>query len=280
MVLSIVFAVFYIVLVSIFPKKGQKTMPLVVRAAFMFGFHILAVLTIVQEKLIEAKYHTLFVELPTEPDEFMAAVSPMTDFVLPILIAFVGAVAVIIGVFRVLRCPLSEEPSDFSAGFGGSLASEYQKDCAGAISGWGIIVGISSLLIGIGFIFNCVSLLAYLGEGIALASAVAIVFWFALIVCICVPFAFIFAVPFAFWMLFGAAYTFFIECYSQIMGMMLLGFGFGLTYTVTAVISICASVRMKKSGSITTGKTILYIIGSLVPIVNIFILGNIRKTAR
>lgn len=281
MVLSIAFAVVYIVLVSIFPRKGQKTMPMAVRAAFMLGFPILAVLTIVQEKLIESKYHhIIFEETVSTFDEFMAAVSPMTDFILPILIAFAGAVAVAIGVFRVLRCPLSEEPSDFSAGFGGSLASEYQKDCASAVSGWGIIMGISSLLMGVGFLFNCAALLSFLDEGIELALTVGFVFWFAIVLSFLVPFAFLFAMPVAFWVLIDAAFIFVAECFSQLMGMMLFGFGFGLTYTVTAVISICASVRMKKSGSITIGKTILYIIGSLVPIVNIFVLGNIRKTVR
>lgn len=281
MVLSIAFAVVYIVLVSVFPKKGQKTMPMAVRAAFMLGFPILAVLTIVQEKLIESKYHhILFEETVSDFDEFMAAVSPMTDFILPILIAFAGAVAVAIGVFRVLRCPLSEEPSDFSAGFGGSLASEYQKDCASAVSGWGIVLGISSLLMGVGFLFNCAALLSFLDEGIELALTVGFVFWFAIVLSFLVPFAFLFAMPVAFWVLIDAAFIFVSECFSQLMGMMLFGFGFGLTYTVTAVISICASVRMKKSSSITMGKTILYIIGSLVPIVNIFVLGNIRKTVR
>lgn len=281
MVLSIAFAVVYIVLVSVFPKKGQKTMPMVVRATFMLGFPILAVLTIVQEKLIESKYHhILFEETVSDFDEFMAAVSPMTDFILPILIAFAGAVAVAIGMFRVLRCPLSEEPSDFSAGFGGSLASEYQKDCASAVSGWGIVLGVSSLLMGVGFLFNCVSLLSFLDEGIELALTVGFVFWFAIAISFLVPFAFLFAMPVAFWVLVDAAFIILSECFSQLMGMMLFGFGFGLTYTVTAVISICASVRMKKSGSITIGKTILYIIGSLIPIVNIFVLGNIRKTVR
>lgn len=281
MVLSIAFAAFYIVLVSIFPKKGQKTMPMAVRAAFMLGFPILAVLTIVQEKLIEPKYHGLLTDDTVSTfEDFMAAISPMTDFILPILIAFAGAIAVAIGVFRVLRCPLSEEPSDFTAGFGGSLASEYQKDCASAVSGWGIVTGICSLLMGVGFLFNCVSLLSFLDEGIELAMTVGFVFWFAILLSFVIPFVFLFAIPFGFMALVQAAFTFVIECYSQLMGMMLFGFGFGLTYTVTAVISICASVRMKKSGSIATGKTILYIIGSLVPIVNIFVLGNIRKTVR
>lgn len=281
MVLSIAFAVFYIVLVSVFPKKGQKTMPMVVRAAFMLGFPILAVLTIVQEKLIEPKYHGLLTDDTVSTfEDFMAAISPMTDFILPILIAFAGAVAVAIGMFRVLRCPLSEEPSDFTAGFGGSLASEYQKDCASAVSGWGIVMGICSLLMGVGFLFNCVALLSFLDDGIELALTVGFVFWFAILLSFVIPFAFLFAIPFGFMALVQAAFTFVIECYSQLMGMMLFGFGFGLTYTVTAVISICASVRMKKSGSITTGKTILYIIGSLVPIVNVFVLGNIRKTVR
>lgn len=281
MILSIVFAAFYIVLVSIFPKKGQKTMPMAVRAAFMLGFPILAVLTIVQEKLIEPKYHGLLTDDTVSTfEDFMAAISPMTDFILPILIAFAGAIAVAIGVFRVLRCPLSEEPSDFTAGFGGSLASEYQKDCASAISGWGIVLGISSLLMGVGFLFNCVALLSFLDDGIELALTVGFVFWFAILLSFVIPFAFLFAIPFGFMALVQAAFTFVTECYSQLMGIMLFGFGFGLTYTVTAVISICASVRMKKSGSITTGKTILYIIGSLVPIVNVFVLGNIRKTVR
>lgn len=281
MILSIAFAVVYIVLVSIFPKKGQKTMPVAVRAAFMLGFPILAVLTIVQEKLIESKYHNVLTdETVSSFDDFLAAVSPMTDFVLPILIAFAGAVAVAIGVFRVLRCPLSEEPSDFTAGFGGSLASEYQKDCASAVSGWGIVLGISSLLMGVGFLFNCAALLSFLDEGIELALTVGFVFWFAIVLSFIIPFAFLFAMPFAFWALIDAAFIFVVECFPQLMGMMLFGFGFGLTYTVTAVISVCATVRMKKSGSITIGKTILYIIGSLVPIVNIFVLGNIRKTAR
>lgn len=281
MVLSIAFALVYIVLVSIFPKKGQKTMPMAVRAAFMLGFPILAVLTIVQEKLIEPKYHGLLTDDTVSTfEDFMAAISPMTDFILPILIAFAGAIAVAIGVFRVLRCPISEEPSDFTAGFGGSLASEYQNDCASAISGWGIVLGISSLLMGVGFLFNCVALLSFLDDGIELALTVGFVFWFAILLSFVIPFAFLFAIPFGFMAFVQAAFTFVTECYSQLMGMMLFGFGFGLTYTVTAVISICASVRMKKSGSITTGKTILYIIGSLIPIVNVFVLGNIRKTVR
>ena len=59
--------------------------------------------------------------------------------------------------------------------------------------------------------------------------------------------------------------------------LVLCGFGCGINFTAAAVIAICAAVRMKKSGSFSTGKTVLYVLLSLIPIVNSFVLGDIRR---
>ncbi len=280
MVLSIVFAAFYILLVVIFPRKESKTMPSVVRTVFMMGFPILAVLAFLQAYLLGKKYVNLLSEEFETAEEMLSKISVNVDLVIPIVIGIIGAVFVAVGMVKVLKSPLSEEPSQFTFGVPGSLDAEYHKDCARSISLWGIIFEVISLIFGIGFIVNFVEIIK---AAISFSEVFAVVGGVSLwlfVMGLIIPFACILAFPLILYIYAGTAFFFVVSCLQQFTGLMLCGFFCGLLFTAAAVIGICASVRMKKSGSITIGKTILYIIGSLIPIVNIFVLGNIRKTAR
>lgn len=281
MVLSIVYAALYIVLVLLFAKKERKTLPSIVRAAFMMGFPILAVLALLQAEKLKRKYlGRLFFEQFESTDDMLNVISVREDFVIPIIIGIIGAAFVIVGMLKVIKYPISEEPSQFSFGMSASSDAEYQKNCARSISLWGICIEVVSLLFGLGFI-------AYLGTIITDVFVLSDEMMQAFSVCmfmlffgICLPFAFVFVFPLMIYFLVGTALMFFSYFLPQLVGIIICGFFCGLLFTAAAVIGVSAAVRMKKSGSITIGKTILYIIGSLVPIVNIFVLGNIRKTAR
>ena len=183
----------------------------------------------------------------------------------------------IVGMVKVIKYPLSEELSEYSKELTGSLASDYQKKCAGYISSWGITIAVCSLLFIAGFIVYFAQIIPKLPELLEIAFAACIVCGFLIFIALFVPFTFIFLIAGAGYILSTAAVMAVIACLPQILGMIMCSFGFGMAFTAAAVISICAAVRMKKSGEYTTGKTALYIIGSLIPIVNLFTLTAIKK---
>lgn len=283
MVLSIIFTVVYFSLAVIFPMKGRKTMPQAAKTAFMLGFPILGVFAFIQEKLVERKYSVIFSDFDgssnyTESYESIKSIiTPAADIFLPLFIGLVGAIAVIVGMVKVIKYPLSEEQSEYSKEFTGSLASDYQKKCAGYISSWGITIAVCSLLFIAGFIIYFAQVIPKLPELLDLAFAAGIVCGFLIFIALLVPFTFIFLIAAAGYILSTAAVMAVITCLPQILGMIMCSFGFGMAFTAACVISICATVRMKRSGEYTTGKTALYIIGSLIPIVNLFTLIAIKK---
>lgn len=130
-----------------------------------------------------------------------------------------------------------------------------------------------------GFIVYFVQIIPKLPELFDLAFAACIVCGFLIFIALFVPFTFIFLIAGAGYILSTAAVMAVIACLPQILGMIMCSFGFGMAFTAASVISICAAVRMKRSGEYTTGKTALYIIGSLIPIVNLFTLTSIKKQA-
>lgn len=285
MVLSIIFTAVYMTLVIIFPLKGRKTMPNAVKAAFMLGLPILGVFAFIQEKLVERKYGGIFSEFSDyqgsleQYENLKPLITPSTDIFLPILIAFVGAIAVVIGMVKVLKYPLTEELSEYSKELTGSLASDYRKKCAGSISTWGIIIDVCSLLFMAGFVIYFAQIIPKLPEIFDLAVAAIMICGILIFLTLIVPFAFLLLIAAAGYLLSSAAVIAVISCLPQILGMIMCCFGFGMTFTAAAVVSICATVRMKKSGEFTTGKTVLYIIGSLIPIVNFFTLISIKKAS-
>lgn len=278
MIISIIYCLFYVILAAVFPRKGKIAMPMWVRVSFMLGFPTLPLLAFVQTKLLAVKYAALISAIDYKTaDDVLAQISVGTDLLLPAVIGLIGAVVVLVGIVKVLKAPLSEDPSQFSLGLSGSLGAEYQKDCAHSIAFWGIIIDAVSILFGIGFI-------VYLGgiitAGIAQAETFIVVGGVAvwmLVIGILIPFMFIIAIPFAIYIAAGTALLFVLAYLSQFAGLVLCGFGCGINFTAAAVIAICAAVRMKKSGSFSTGKTVLYVLLSLIPIVNIFVLGDIRR---
>lgn len=278
MIISIVYCAFYVVLAAVFPRKGRSAMPMWARASFMLGFPLLPLLAFLQTKLLAAKYAGVLSSADYETaEDMLRQLSVGTDLLLPAVIGIIGAVVVLVGMVKVLKAPLSEDPSQFSLGMTGSLGAEYQKDCAHSISLWGIVIDVVSILFGIGFI-------VYLGgiitAGIAQAEGFVVVggavVWL-LVIGIIVPFTFIIAIPLALYFAACSAFLFVLMCLSQFVGLALCGFGCALNFTAAAVIAICAAVRMKRSGDLSTGKTVLYVLLSLVPIVNIFVLGDIRR---
>lgn len=282
MVLSIIFTVVYFALAVIFPLKGRKTMPKAAKATFMLGLPILGIFAFIQEKLVERKYSAVFSDFDssdyTESHESIKSlITPAADIFLPMFIGLIGAVAVIVGMVKVIKYPLSEEQSEYSKELTGSLASDYQKKCAGYISAWGITIAVCSLLFIAGFIVYFAQIIPKLPELFDIAFAVGIVCGFLIFIALFVPFTFIFLIAGAGYILSTAAVMAVITCLPQILGMIMCSFGFGMAFTAAAVISICAAVRMKRSGEYTTGKTALYIIGSLIPIVNLFTLTAIKK---
>lgn len=281
MVLSIVFTVVYFALAVIFPLKGRKTMPKAAKATFMFGLPILGIFAFIQEKLIERKYSAAFSDIDLDDtagyESIRSLITPAADIFLPLFIGLIGAIAVIVGMVKVIKYPLSEELSEYSKELTGSLASDYQKKCAGYISSWGITIAVCSLLFIAGFIIYFAQIIPKLPELLEIAFASCIVCGFLIFIALLVPFTFIFLIAGAGYILSTAAVMAVIACLPQILGMIMCSFGFGMSFTAAAVISICAAVRMKRSGEYTTGKTALYIIGSLIPIVNLFTLTAIKK---
>ena len=279
MVLSIIFTVVYFALAVIFPLKGRKTMPKAAKATFMLGLPILGIFAFIQEKLVERKYSAVFSDLDDTADyeSIRSRITPAADIFLPLFIGLIGAIAVIVGMVKVIKYPLSEEQSEYSKELTGSLASDYQKKCAGYISSWGITIAVCSLLFIAGFIIYFAQIIPKLPELLEIAFAACIVCGFLIFIALFVPFTFIFLIAGAGYILSTAAVMAVIACLPQILGMIMCSFGFGMAFTVAAVISICAAVRMKRSGEYTTGKTALYIIGSLIPIVNLFTLTAIKK---
>ena len=278
MIISIIYCLFYVILAAVFPRKGKIAMPMWVRVSFMLGFPLLPLLAFLHTKLLSVKYADIISSADYGTAEDMVRqISVGTDLLLPAVIGIIGAVVVLVGMVKVLKAPLSEDPSQFSLGLSGSLGAEYQKDCAHSIAFWGIIIDAVSILFGIGFV-------VYLGgiitAGIAQAEMFAVIggitVWL-LIIGIIVPFTFLIAIPLAVYFAACSAFLFVLTCLSQFVGLALCGFGCGLNFTAAAVIAICAAVRMKRSGSFGTGKTVLYVLLSLVPIVNIFVLGDIRR---
>lgn len=285
MVLSIIFTAVYMTLVIIFPLKGRKTMPNAVKTAFMLGLPILGVFAFIQEKLVERKYGIIFSEFTDyqssleQYDNLKPLIKPSTDIFLPILIGFVGAIAVFIGMVKVLKYPLTEEMSEYSKELTGSLASDYHKKCAGYISTCGIIIDVCSLLFMAGFVIFFAQIIPKLPEIIDTAVAAIIICGILIFLTLIVPFAFLLLIAAAGYLLSFSAVIAVITCLPQILGMIMCCFGFGMTFTAAAVVSICATVRMKKTGEFTTGKIVLYIIGSLIPIVNLFSLISIKKAS-
>lgn len=285
MVLSIIFTAVYLTLVIVFPLKGRKTMPTAVKTAFMLGLPILGVFAFIQEKLVEMKYGGVFSELADyqgsleQSENLKQLIKPSTDIFLPILIAVVGAIAVVIGMVKVLKYPLTEEQSEYSKELTGSLASDYRKKCAGYISTCGIIIDVCSLLFMAGFVVYFAQIIPKLPEIIDTAVAAIIICGILIFLALVIPFAFLLLIAAAGYLLSFVAVISVISCLPQILGMIMCCFGFGMTFTAAAVVSICATVRMKKSGEFTTGKTVLYIIGSLIPIVNLFTLISIKKAS-
>lgn len=285
MVLSIIFSAVYLTLVIIFPLKGRKTMPNAVKTAFMVGLPILAVFAFIQEKLVERKYSGVISELADyqsslEQYEILKPlIKPSTDLFLPILIGSVGAIAVVIGMVKVLKYPLTEEMSEYSKELTGSLVSDYRKKCAGFISTWGIIIDVCSLLFMAGFVIYFAQIIPKIPEIFDTAVAAIIICGILIFLTLVIPFAFLLLIAASGYLLSFVALIAVISCLPQILGMIMCCFGFGMTFTAAAVVSICATVRMKKSGEFTTGKTVLYIIGSLIPIVNLFSLISIKKAS-
>ncbi|MGN0599900.1 MAG: hypothetical protein ACI4JK_08370 [Oscillospiraceae bacterium] len=285
MVLSIIFTAVYLTLMIVFPLKGRKTMPTTVKTAFMLGLPILGVFAIIQEKLVERKYSGLFSELTDHQsnleqyENLKPLINPSTDIFLPILIGFVGAIAVVIGMVKVLKYPLTEEMSEYSKELTGSLASDYRKKCAGYISTCGIIIDVCSLLFMAGFVIYFAQIIPKIPEIFDTAVAAIMICGVLIFLTLIVPFAFLLLIAAAGYLLSLTAVIAVISCLPQILGMIMCCFGFGMTFTAAAVVSICAVVRMKKSGEFTTGKTVLYIIGSLIPIVNLFTLIAIKKAS-
>ncbi len=280
MVLSIIFTVVYFALAVIFLLKGKKTMPKAAQAAFMLGFPILGVFTFIQEKLIERKYSIFFSDLDSYADGYesiASSITPATDIFLPLFIALIGAIAVIIGMVKVIKYPLSEEQSEHSNELTGSLASDYQKKCAGCISSWGITIAVCSLLFIAGFIVYFAQIIPKLSTLLTMAWAMGWIFIILIFVSLLVPTMFIIAIPLVGYILSTTTIMAVTACLPQILGMIICSLGFGMTFTVASIISICAAIRMKKSGKYTTGKTALYIIGSPIPIVNLFTLTAIKK---
>ena len=278
MIVSIIYCLFYVVLASVFPRKGTGAMPMWVRVAFMLGFPLLPLMAFLQVKLLGLRYAGDLSSDDFETvEDIFANMSVGTNFILPAVIGIIGAIVVLVGMVKVLKTPLSEDPSQFSLGMSGSLGAEYQRDCAHAVSFWGIIIDVVSVLFGIGFF-------AYLARiimaGIAQAGAFMVVggisVWL-LVLGIIVPFGFIVAFPLVLYIVGGTAFLFVLAYLAEFVGLVLCGFGCGLNFTAAAVISICAAVRMKKSGDFSTGKAFLYVLLSLIPIVNIFVLGDIRR---
>lgn len=285
MVLSILFTAVYMTLVIIFPLKGRKTMPAAVKTAFMLGLPVLGVFAFIQEKLVERKYGGVISELSDyqtsleQYESLKPLLKPSTDIFLPILIASVGAIAVVIGMIKVLKYPLSEEQSEYSKELTVSLASDYRNKCAGSISTWGIIIDVCSLMFMAGFVIYFAQIIPKLPEILDVAVASIIVCGVLIFLALAVPFAFLLLIAGAGYLLSTVALIAVLSCLPQILGMIMCCFGFGMTFTAAAVISICAVVRMKKSGEFTTGKTVLYIIGSLIPILNLFTLISIKKSS-
>lgn len=285
MVLSIIFTAVYLTLIIAFPLKGRKTMPTAVKTAFMLGLPILGVFAFIQEKLVERKYGGVFSELADyqgsleQSENLKQLIKPSTDIFLPILIAVVGAIAVVIGMVKVLKYPLTEEMSEYSKELTGSLASDYRKKCAGYISTCGIIIDVCSLLFMAGFVVFFAQIIPKLPEIFDIAVAAIIICGILIFLTLVIPFAFLLLIAAVGYLLSSAAVIAVISCLPQILGMIMCCFGFGMTFTAAAVVSICATVRMKKSGEFTTGKTVLYIIGSLIPILNLFTLIAIKKAS-
>lgn len=283
MILSIIFTVVYFALAVIFPLKGRRTMPMAAKAAFMLGLPMLGIFAFIQEKLIERKYSAAFSDIDLDDtagyESIRALITPAGDIFLPMFIGLIGAIAVIVGMVKVIKYPLSEEQSEYSSELTGSLASDYQKKCAGYISAWGIIIAVCSLLFIAGFIVYFAQIIPKLPELFEIAFAACIVCGFLIFIALLVPFMFIFLIAGAGYVLSTVAVMAVISCLPQILGMIMCSFGFGMAFTAAAVISICASVRMKRSGEFGTGKTALYIFGSLIPIVNLFTLTAIKKQA-
>ncbi|MGN1135437.1 MAG: hypothetical protein ACI4SF_04390 [Oscillospiraceae bacterium] len=285
MVLSIIFTAVYLTLVIVFPLKGRKTMPNAVKTAFMLGLPILGVFAFIQEKLVERKYGKLLSDLSDYQDNLeqyenlKPLINPSTDLFLPILISFVGAIAVVIGMVKVLKYPLTEEMSEYSKELTGSLASDYHKKCASYISTCGIIIDVCSLLFMAGFVIYFAQIIPKIPEIIDAAVAAITICGILIFLTLIVPFAFLLLIAAAGYLFSFTAVIAVISCLPQILGMIMCCFGFGMTFTAAAVVSICATVRMKKTGEFTTCKTVLYIIGSIIPIVNLFTLIAIKKTS-
>lgn len=282
MVLSIIFTVVYFALVQIFPRKGRKTMPKAAQAAFMMGFPILGVFAFIQEKLVERKYSAIFSDFDSNnsTESIAQVITPATDILLPIFIALIGAIAVIIGMVKVIKYPLSEEQSEYSKELTGSLSSDYQKKCAGYISSWGIIIALCSLPFIVGFIVYFAQKIPDLTELFAMTWIIGWCCVVLIFISLCIPTVFFITIPVIGYILSTAAIMTVAACLPQILGMIMCSLGFGMTFTAASIISICAAVRMKKSKEYTMGKTVLYIIGSLIPIVNFFTLNAIKKQSK
>ncbi len=278
MIISIIYCLFYVILAAVFPRKGKGAMPMWVRVSFMLGFPLFPLMVFLQAKLIGIRYaEALSIDEYDTAEEVFRELIVGTNFILPAVIGIIGVVVVFVGMVKVLKAPLSEDPSQFSLGMSGSLGAEYQRDCAHAVSFWGIIIDAVSVLFGIGFF-------AYLARiitaGITQAGSFVVIsglsVWLVVLGLI-IPFGFIVVVPLVLYVAASTALLFVVAYLAEFVGLLICGIGCGLNFTAAAVIAICAAVRMKKSGDFSTGKTVLYVLLSLIPIVNIFVLGDIRR---
>lgn len=258
-------------------------MPKAIQVTFMLGLPILGVFAFIQEKLVERKYSAFFSDFDsnvsyTDSYEGIASyITPAIDIFLPLFIGLIGVIAVIIGMIKVIKYPLSEEQSEYSKELTGSLASDYQKKCAGCISSWGITVAVCSLLFIAGFIVYFAQIIPKLPTLLNMAWTMGWICGILIFISLLVPTIFIITIPLVGYILSTTTVMTVVACLPQILGMIMCSLGFGMTFTAASIISICAAVRMKKSGKYTKGKTALYIIGSLIPIVNLFTLTAIKK---